>query len=236
MQFKEKDRFLDELVSQVKFSFDRADIRKELEDHILDSMEYYIEKGYDEDKAENMAVQDMGDAREIGKALNKEHNPVIGWLWKISNVLVGLFIGASILVGFVPMLFGLFSVDPYRYMEKDNIVYEIDVEQKVQIDDVVIKFTKLVYDNEGDMNIYYRYYDKKLWGIGWSNESLGEIYDDKGNKYFNGGGHSSNGIISKSMRSIRDFPSDAMELIIVYDGLNRYYEVRIPLEEGVSNE
>ena len=236
MQSKEKDIFLDEVVKYVKFTFDRAEIRKELEDHILDCMEYHMESGCSQEEAVKLSIQGMGDAREIGKALNKEHNPFVGWMLRITNVLVGIFVLASIFIVFIPLIFTIFNSDPYGNIDKNDIVYEIDVNQKVQIDDVVIEFTKLVYDKEGDMNIFYKSYDKKLWGAGWSTSSIGEIYDESGNKYFNGGGCSSNGIISKTLRSIRDFPPDAKELIIIYDSLDRYYEVRIPLKDGDSHE
>ena len=69
------NKFLEQVLSYVKFPFDRDEIRLELESHILEKIEYYIEQGYDRETAEQYSIKDMGDAREIGIALNKEHNP-----------------------------------------------------------------------------------------------------------------------------------------------------------------
>ena len=30
-----------------------------------------------------MAVEYMGDAQEVGKALHAEHSPLLGWIWRI---------------------------------------------------------------------------------------------------------------------------------------------------------
>ena len=92
MSLHDKEKFLAEVLNQIKFKYDRYDIRMELESHIQDKTEYYSELGYDMDKAEEMSVNDMGDAKAIGKELNKEHNPFIGWIWRLTNVFLVLFI------------------------------------------------------------------------------------------------------------------------------------------------
>jgi hypothetical protein len=154
----------------------------------------------------------------------------------ITNVFIVILV---IITGYVVIattfmsLFGLVDVND---IPKEDIVYEVEVDEKVQIDDRVIHFTKLVYDKEGSINIYYRSYDKRLWGSGWNNNSIGSIYDESGNVYINGGGRASNGIISNCLTSKRNFPEDAKELVIIYDSCNRYFEVRIPLPEGGSYE
>ncbi len=236
MQSREKDRFLDDVIKYVKYPFVRADIRIELGNHISDRIEDYMEDGLVYDVAEKKSIYDMGDAKEIGRALNKEHNPFVGWMLGITNVFIVILV---IITGYVLIattfmsLFGLVDVND---IPKEDIVYEVDVDKKVQIDDRVIHFTKLVYDKEGNMNIFYRSYDKRLWGTGWSNNSIGSIYDELGNRYINGGGRASNGIISNCLTSKRNFPRDAKELVMIYDSCNRYFEVRIPLPEGGSYE
>lgn len=236
MHFREKDRFLDEVIKCIKFPFDRVEIRRELEDHILDSMEYHMENGYGEEEAEKLSVQGMGDAEIIGKALNKEHNPFVGWMIGVTNVIIVILVIITGYVVIATTFMSLFGLADVNDIPKENIVYEVDVDRKVQIDDRVIHFTKLVYDKEGSMNIYYRSYDKRLWGSGWSNNSIGSIYDESGNEYINGGGRASNGIFSNCLTSKRNFPRDAKELVIIYDYCNRYFEVRVPLPEGGSYE
>lgn len=231
-----KEKFLKEILSYIKFPFDRSDIKSELENHISDKIDYYAVQGYDIEAAEQLAVKDMGDARVIGIELNKQHNPFLGWLWKITNVMVFLFaiwnifiIGTSIIVSF------LFT-NPLNDIPKSEIVYKIHVDKKVKLDDTVIHFTDVVYEKNGDMNILYEYYDTKLWGTGWSLWSIGNITDNLGNTYFAGSSSSSSGIKSRYIRTVNNFSREADTLIISYDNYNRKYRVEIPLQTGGSNE
>lgn len=59
---------------------EREDIRRELEEHIEDRMEYYLEKGWDEAPAEARCLEAMGDPAEIGRELAKQYRGR-GWLW-----------------------------------------------------------------------------------------------------------------------------------------------------------
>ena len=115
-------------------------------------------------------------------------------------------------------------------------MYKIDIDEKVKIDDTVIHFTNVVYDKNGDMSIFYEYYDTRLLGAGWSIGSIGDIMDNLGNTYFSGSGYSSAGLKSKCRKTVRDFSQDADILIIDYDYYNRKYRVEIPLKVGDDNE
>ncbi|MBU5256215.1 permease prefix domain 1-containing protein [Tissierella praeacuta] len=236
MSFHKMDEFLKSVLSYIKFPFDREDIKLEMEAHILHKINYYMEQGYHEEKAEELAVKDMGNPKEIGIQLNKEHNPIIGWLWRITNIAVSIFIVINIFIIGSMTIVTIFSGNPVKEIPKEDIVYRIDINEKVQIDDMVIKFTNVIYDKDGELHIFYRYYDKKLWGSGWSFGAIGTIKDDLGNEYFSGSGSSSGGIVSKGRRSLRDFPENANTLIIEYDEYNRKYRVEIPLKAGEYNE
>ncbi|MCW3488934.1 permease prefix domain 1-containing protein [Dethiobacter alkaliphilus] len=228
-----KDKFLAEVLSHIKFPFDRRDIRSELEQHIADKTNHYLEKGYDRENAEERAVNEMGDAREIGIELNKEHNPLLGWVWKISNVLVPLVLIPFILFIFLPMMLTTFS--GVQSVPKELIAYQVNVNEKVRIDDRVIHFTQLIYDKNGSMHIYYNDYETRL-AFGWSLGEIGEVTDNLGNRYFEGGGTSQNGFISKSRRTLRNFSPKADTLFIEYDQFNRSYTVEIPLPAGDGHE
>lgn len=72
--------------------------------------------------------------------------------------------------------------------------------------------------------------------MGWSFGSIGTIKDNLGNEYFDGSGSSSGGIITKGVRTVSNFSSEADILIIEYDLYNRYYKVEIPLKTGDLND
>jgi len=236
MSLHKKEEFLIEVLNQVKFKYDRYDIRMELEAHIQDKIEYYSELGYDMDTAEELSVNDMGDAKEIGKELNKQHNPFIGWVWRITNILLVLSVIISIFVTGFLFISSLYTSNPANGIDKANIVYKIDIDEKVKLDDTVIQFTDIIYEKNGDLSIIYKYYDTRLWGTGWGFGTMGEISDNLGNTYFNGSGQGSGGIIARHRSTYENFSKDADTLIITYDYYNRYYKVEIPLKAGVHNE
>lgn len=236
MPLDKVDKFLENVLSYIKFPFVKDDIKFELESHILDRINYYIEQGYDSEKAEELSIKDMGDPKDIGTLLNKQHNPFLGWVLRITNGMVVLFITLSALF-IIPILgVSLFSKSPIKDIPKGDIVYKIDVDEKVKIDDTVIRFTNVVYDKNGDMNIFYEYYDTRFWGAGWSLGAIGDVMDNLGNTYFWGSGYSSAGIKSKCRKTVRDFSKEATTLIIDYDYYNRKFRVEIPLKVGDTNE
>ncbi len=81
--------FLDDVCSYIRCKMIHDDIRYELSNHIYDLKDLYIEKGYDEEKAIDMAIASMGDSCEIGKNLNKEHRYKTEWsLIGLASVIV----------------------------------------------------------------------------------------------------------------------------------------------------
>lgn len=232
------EEFIKEVLSFVKFPYDRQSIRKELEDHITEKTEYYCDQGYDLDKAEEIAIDDMGDSREIGTELNEQHNPIIGWIWRVSSVCVKLL---SFIAGFILILHlmgvNVIGRNPIKDIPKEEIVYKLDINEKVKIDDRVITFTNLVYDKYGTMHIIYNYYETKFWRMGWSLGSIGEVSDNLGNTYFNSTGSGGGGAgRSKVIRSFSDFSSKADTLIVNFDRYNRQFRVEIPLPVGDDSE
>lgn len=234
MPLPKKDKFLKEVLSCVKFPFDRDNIKSELDSHIVEKIDHYIAQGYDNETAEQLSINDMGDAKEIGTALNKQHNPILGYIWMLTNLVIIFIVIVNIYNVGLPLLFSLFS-NSIDNIPTSNIVYAIDVNEKVKLDDTVIHFTNIVYEQNGDMNIFYKYYDTKLWGTGWSETDIGAITDNLGNIYDTGSGQSSGGIVTKSVITVGDFSSEADTLIISYDRYNRKYRLEIPLKAGDNN-
>ncbi len=87
--------FLNTVCQEIKYKPVRDGIAEELKEHIQDIKEDYIDKGIEEQQAEEKAVLQMGNAEEIGKRLNKIHRPKLDW--KLLILLVVL-IGFGILV------------------------------------------------------------------------------------------------------------------------------------------
>ena len=232
-----RKEFIDQVLSFVKFPFDKEKIRLELTAHIEDKEEFYITQGYDEDKAEDLSIQDMGDAMEIGYELNKEHNPFLGWLWVISNWIVVFFGFVCTIIVVLPLLFSIFQEDFSKRIPEANIAYKTDVYEKLKIDDRVIKFTEVIYTTDGDLNIYYEYYDTRHLRSGWSFDPIKNITDNLDNMYREySGSQNSLGFKTIGVTTIEKFSDQATVIIIDYDQYNRSYHLEIPIKVGANNE
>lgn len=72
--------FLDVVCGEIKYKPANKVISEELEGHIEDLKFENLCKGYTEENAEAKAVAQMGDAKKIGKKLNKIHKPKLDWI------------------------------------------------------------------------------------------------------------------------------------------------------------
>ena len=89
--------FLDLLCNEIKYKPIRNDIAEELKNHINEIKQEYIDKGLESNQAEDKAVEQMGNPKEIGLKLNKIHKPKLDWKLLIIMIIV---LGFSLLVTF----------------------------------------------------------------------------------------------------------------------------------------
>ena len=84
---------MEEVLRQIRFTPDRKKIRQELSEHMEDRME---EDGMSED----LLLEAMGDPKELGIQLNRQHKPWLGWLWMGSwtILLIAILLTAGILL------------------------------------------------------------------------------------------------------------------------------------------
>jgi len=88
------------VTDQVRFRPDRAAIARELQAHYEDHVKDLERIGFDSTLAEERALAAMGDAEQIGRAMNRAHKPWLGWLWTASrlSLLLGVLFGVLCLV------------------------------------------------------------------------------------------------------------------------------------------
>lgn len=238
MPLSKTEIYLKEVISYVKFPFDRDSITKELNGHLADRKDDFAKDGYTIEVAEDMAIDVMGNAKEIGTEMNRQHNPFIGWIWKVTNtMLIAVLIFSSIflVIPMIYVIFGSFSNNPARDIPKENIAYSIEIDEKVIMDDRVIYFDSLIYEKDGTMNVITKNYQKKRMLGGWSFSHIGTLSDNLGNTY-NGSGASSGMIPQYGISVVENFPEDATTLTIDYDRYNRKFHLAIPLKAGTSDE
>ena len=72
---------------EVRFRPDRRSIEAELRTHYEDHVKDLVRLGRTQETAEERALEAMGNAQEVGWALDRVHKPWLGWLWEASRVL-----------------------------------------------------------------------------------------------------------------------------------------------------
>lgn len=92
------------VLEQVRFKPDRGAIERELEAHYEDHRRDLKRIGYEPKLAAERALRAMGDADQVGAALNRAHKPWLGWLWESSRALILLvlllILGTAVFSGY----------------------------------------------------------------------------------------------------------------------------------------
>ena len=189
MDEKKWESYLDEVLSFVKFKYDHKAIRRELAEHMADLKEDLMADGMDEEAAEYMTIAHMGDAEEIGQELNKEHHALLGWVWRISRILVACLIGANIMPMFV-FLSGMVSnlFEEFEPSTDAAVVWQMELDEEYQIYDDTLILEDIYYYEDGTLDVVY--HTKRSPFARSDNWSMGMylgIFDAEGNDIRVGG-------------------------------------------------
>ena len=148
-----KREYLQIVTKQIRFRFDRNAIETELNQHLNDSMEDLMAEGFCKEDAERIAVEQMGDPVETGKALNQEHHPVIGYLWLISKIALTILAIPAAWFAFLGIWSGVEILFPVHY-DETAVVCPLDIEHEVST--LYLKLDDIVRNERGDYFISYR--------------------------------------------------------------------------------
>lgn len=234
-------KFIDKVVKRVHFIPDRYDIERELTAHIEDSaLLLHEEEGLPREDAEKIAVERMGDAEEIGVALNRQHNPVIGYLWYFSRIPIVLLCILLVLQSIPLLLLSGWTIlfeHPIRDIPKESYVRHVKPNELIKLDNRRIRITDVIQTKDGTLHVLYSHYNLSFSGLhGWSFSGLGNFEDEDGNSYFGGSGRGTAGLYNRARRSLEDFPFDKEMLIVKYNYGGRNVRVVIPLGEVTSDD
>lgn len=224
---KEIEEYLDEICSHVKYKRDRQAIREEIGAHINERIWDLKHEGLNEEEAVARAIESMGDADSIGISLNKVHNPILGWIFYITNMAAKLVIGLVIVL-FTFLLIS--EIEPFRPgNSKDDIVYEAKLNLKGKIDDTGVKFKKVILYKDGDVWIEFLQYPTTLSALNNNSILWGfEAYTDDGEMVEARSGSERGGMFYR--RCAMSFNAKESEKIVLdHDKYNRKMRVEIPL-------
>ena len=202
-----RQEYLKLVCKEIHFIFDRKAVQKELEQHLEDSMlDLMLEERLSKEDAETKAVMQMGDPVEVGKQLNEEHHPVLGYLWMLSRALV-----VALLIIVIPsMIAGVMANKPLRepvVAEGSKEVYPVDVVVKmpsyeVHLDNICLLET-------GAYRLTYRYRtDFVLQRVGNAFQQLITATDKNGNSNFGSTHLTNQGIMGFCGELYIEWPED----------------------------
>ena len=125
-----RQEYINQVRKEVHFVFDREVIENELQNHLEDSICDLMEEGISREEAEAQAVAQMGDPVEVGKQLNKEHHPVLGYMWMLSNILL-IFILPFAALAIGSGLWGSFQMLTPAKVEASVEMYPIKIDFEI---------------------------------------------------------------------------------------------------------
>ncbi len=97
----------DDYINSVLSAFvgrNKAQIKAELEAHLADRIERFVEMGYTEGQAEQMAVEKMGDGKIVGAGMTKIHSKKT--VTDISFILFFVYVGLTALLSMTFLAWG----------------------------------------------------------------------------------------------------------------------------------
>ncbi|PFM96887.1 FtsW/RodA/SpoVE family cell cycle protein [Bacillus cereus] len=94
---KKGERFVSEVTNHIKSKEAKSFVATELNFHLKQAKNMWIEKGLSEEVAEDKAVEQMGSPIKLGQELNKLHKPKVDWFLIILLV-------AAMGLGFLPVI------------------------------------------------------------------------------------------------------------------------------------
>ena len=150
-----RQEFLKLVSKEIHFVFDRKSIEKELNEHLNDSVEDLMAEGLSREEAEAQAVLQMGEPEEIGKLLDKEHHPILGYIWMTTKVISIVMVIIFSIVLFDVVQSGLDLLFPYQntgYRVEE--VYKIDMEIETENFNVILD--KVWRNEHGEYILAYR--------------------------------------------------------------------------------
>ncbi|NDO46588.1 permease prefix domain 1-containing protein [Clostridium sp. MD294] len=82
--------YLDTVCEQIHFQKAHNFVKKELQDHIIDQTDAFIQQGFEKEIAVQKAIEQMGDPVLVGTELDRVHRPAMKWSFIVFVILFSL--------------------------------------------------------------------------------------------------------------------------------------------------
>lgn len=209
-----RQEYLRRVRKEIYFIFDRDAIEIELNQHIEDSMADLREEGFSLEEAERLATEQMGDAREVGKMLNQEHKPLLGYLWMFSNVLL-IIVAIPALFTLLTAGWGFAKMITPAVLENSTEVYPLAIE--LELPTHKLRLDNICANDEGNYCITYRTWTKYNYSrSGWTSQIF--YLENSSGDYFSGGGFVSSSFIGHQGYTDFEWPEDNILYLVCSNG------------------
>lgn len=158
--------FINNVCNEIKYKPVQKGIADELENHMQELKKDFKAEGLADDIAEDNAVAEMGDAKLIGKSLNKIHKPKLDWKLII---LIGILLIFGFMVSFIKTTNEVTSGNLANFMVKFIRALFIGIVCAIPIYFLnykkMLRFSKYFYLFAILINIYTLFFGVQLNGI-----------------------------------------------------------------------
>ena len=188
------DHWCDEVVRLVRFKPDRPAIATELRHHYEDSVQDYLRIGFEEKLAEDRALRDLGDAEEVGRAMDRAHKLWLGRLWQASRVvllLAALFAASYMNEYALEGMPGRIRLAPEPYFKNVEVMEDLPCPADFQsgIYTYTFQHVEYLWDGWGNVTVCMNAFTPRFWMEGpdftalTAADSLGRTYLSNGRHY-----------------------------------------------------
>ena len=201
-----KEQYLKHVRKQITYIFDRDSIERELSMHLQDSIEELLEEGFADEEAERLAVEQMGDPVEVGRMLNREHHPLLGY-GLIASVVVLILLAIPSLT---TLAYGAYhTFQTLTPMVVENSVEQFSVDLNLNMPTHKVKIDNICKNEDGTYYLTYRSWIRFDYSrAGWSSD-LFCLQDSEGN-HLTGGGFQSHSFLGSYGYIRFDLPADGL--------------------------
>lgn len=213
---------------------EKEQIRKELDRHMEDHMLELMERGWEQEEAEEKAAACMGDPKEVSVELQKCYS--YGWLVakRVLTVLLVLAVSVSIpqfiLVGRAVWQNQQARFDPMSQMgekERAQVKQELDIE--LLCGNSVVKFYALGENERGELEVHWCIRNKRaLHYVANGIRIRYYMPEDMEQELFGGGGYFSNSSIRYGNDDV-ELPKGAESVVVVVSWLDQEQRLEIPI-------
>lgn len=221
------EKWLEKVLHRVHYRPDRQAIARELRGHFEDGVEFYREEGLEEEQCREKALLDLGEPEGIGKLLNREHSPLLGYGLVVVNVLAALLLVPALLALGSACYEGISQYQrwmPGYKLEDVPLAWEQDLGEGVWVDSTYLRYTKALCTEEGDLYVFYM----KCTLPGFIEQApVAQVADEKGEIYPAQRVSGQNSPVAFGYIQVPEYPAEEETFRLLYIQGDRSYRLEV---------